>query len=110
MMKICYDQRCNDIGVVIATKWRRYLFYLQPYFSALEAVLPKSLKGAVSSNSRLDEVFMGLLWLEYGKNWKFLMFGRKRRVFETQFHLIAVSIFQKRVRKIVEILVALTQC
>ena len=31
-MKICYDQDCNDIGVVIAAKWRRYLFYLQQYF------------------------------------------------------------------------------
>ena len=30
-MKICYDQDCNDIGVVIATKWRYCLFYLQQY-------------------------------------------------------------------------------
>ena len=28
MMKTCYDQGYNDIGVVIATKWRHYLFYL----------------------------------------------------------------------------------
>ena len=51
-MKICYDQGCNDIGVVIATKWRYYLFYLQKYFSG--TVLPKSFTGAFSSNSRLD--------------------------------------------------------
>ena len=25
-MKICYDRDCNGIGVVIATKWRSYLF------------------------------------------------------------------------------------
>ena len=30
-MKICYDQCCDDIGVVIATKWRYWLFYLQQY-------------------------------------------------------------------------------
>ena len=34
-IKICYDQGCNDIGVVIATKRRYYLFYLQQYISAL---------------------------------------------------------------------------
>ena len=50
----CYDQGCNDIGVVIATKWRYYLFYLQPYFPALGTVLPKSITGAFSSNSRLN--------------------------------------------------------
>ena len=53
-MKICYDQGCNDIGVVIATKWRHYLFYLQQYFSALGTVLSKSFTGAFSYNSRLD--------------------------------------------------------
>ena len=37
--KICYDQGYNDITVVIATKWRHYLFYLQPeYFLALPIV------------------------------------------------------------------------
>ena len=44
----------NDVGVAIATKWRHYLFYLQPYFSALGTVLPKSLTEAFSSNSRFD--------------------------------------------------------
>ena len=53
-MKICYDQGCNDIVVVVATKWRHYLFYLQQYFSALGTVLPKSFTGAFSYNSRLD--------------------------------------------------------
>ena len=33
---------------------RHCLFYLQPYFSALGTVVPKSLTGALSSNSRLD--------------------------------------------------------
>ena len=53
-MKICYGQGCNDIGVVITTKLRHYLFYLQQYLSALGTVLPKSFTGAFSSNSRLD--------------------------------------------------------
>ena len=53
-MKICYDHGCNGIGVVIATKWRNYLFYLQNYFSALATVLPKSFRGVFSSNSRLN--------------------------------------------------------
>ena len=34
-IKICYDQGCNDIGVVIATKWRYYLAYVLPHFDAL---------------------------------------------------------------------------
>ena len=50
-MKICYDQGCNGIGVVIATKWRYYLFYLQQYISALGTVLQKSFTRASSSNS-----------------------------------------------------------
>ena len=37
--EICYDQACNDIGVVAATKWRNYLFYLQQCLSALGAVI-----------------------------------------------------------------------
>ena len=53
-MKICYDQGCNGIRVVIATKWRYYLFYLQQYISALGTVLRKSFTGAFSSNSSLD--------------------------------------------------------
>ena len=44
-MKICYDQGCNDIGVVIPTKLHHYLFYLQPYFSKLGTALPKSFTG-----------------------------------------------------------------
>ena len=50
-MKICYDQGYDDIGVVIAAKWRHYLFYLEPYF--LESVI---------------EIFgMTILWLEIQK-------------------------------------------
>lgn len=30
-MKIYYEQCCVNIGVVVATKWRHYLFYFQPY-------------------------------------------------------------------------------
>ena len=39
------DQGCSDIGVVIATKWRYYLFYLQQYFSALGSVPLKIVYG-----------------------------------------------------------------
>ena len=53
-MKVCYDQGCHDIGVIIATKLRNYLLYLQQYFTALGTVLPKSFTGAFSSNSGLD--------------------------------------------------------
>ena len=53
-VKICYEQSCNDIGVVIATKLRYYLFCLQQYFLALGTVLRKSLTGAFSCNSGLD--------------------------------------------------------
>ena len=52
--EICHDQECNDMGFVIATKWRHCLFYLQQYFSALETVLTKSFTEAFCSNSRLD--------------------------------------------------------
>ena len=53
-MKNCYDQGYNDIGVVIAKKWRDYLFYLQPYFLVLGTILSQSFTGAFSSISRLD--------------------------------------------------------
>ena len=36
----------NDVKVTIATKWRHYPFYFQPYFSALGTALPKSLTEA----------------------------------------------------------------
>ena len=42
------------IRVAMTSKGRYYLFYLQNYFSALGAVLPKSFTGAFSSNSRLN--------------------------------------------------------
>ena len=70
------------IGVVIATKWRYYLFYLQQCISALRTVLPKSFTGAFSSNDGLNvreveaksvralsKYFkMKFLWLETVKN------------------------------------------
>ena len=53
-MKIYHEQGFNDIGIVIATKWRHCLFYLQQYFSALGTVPTKLFTGAFFSNSRLD--------------------------------------------------------
>ena len=52
-MKICYDQGCNGIGVVIATKCY-YLFYLQQYISTLATVLPKLFTGTFFFNSGLN--------------------------------------------------------
>ena len=125
-MKICCDQGCNDIGVVVATKWSHYLLCLQQYFS-VATVVPKSITGAFSSNSRLDvrEVktesvstlsrYFGMKFLSLEKRLKrkILMFElaviwRKRTAFDTQFHLIVVSIFLKIVWKVMEI--ALTNC
>ena len=40
-------QGYNDIAVDIATKWRRYLFYLQPYFSTRETLRPKIVHASV---------------------------------------------------------------
>ena len=102
-MKICYDQGCNDIGVVIATKWRYYLFYLQKYFSALGTVLQKSFTGAFSSNSGLDvrieifwdEVFMVRNTVKNGQYCCLAVICRKWSAFDMQFHLIVVSIFLK---------------
>ena len=94
--KICYDQSCNDIGVVIATKWRHYLFYLQQYFSVLKTVF----------QNRLLELFPPIvasmfvkfkrnLWERYRDIWCLTVICTKRSAFDMQFHLIAVSIFLK---------------
>ena len=110
--EICCDQGCNDIGVVIATKWRHYLLYLQQYFS-VGTVLLKSITGAFSSNRRLNvrEVktesvrelsrHFGIKFLSLeirykkGKSWCLAVICRKRCAFDMQFHLIVVSIFLK---------------
>ena len=112
-MKIYYHQGCNDIGVVIATKWRFYLFYLKQYFSALGTVLPKSFTGAFSSDSPLDvrgvkakfvralsryfriKFFMVRNTVKNGQSWCSAFLCRKRRAFGLQFHLIVGSIFLK---------------
>ena len=41
-MEICNDYGYNDIGVVIATKWRHYLFYLQLYAQTWEVLTLKN--------------------------------------------------------------------
>ena len=112
-MKICYDRGCNDIGVVIATKWRHDLFYLQQLFSALETVLPKSFTGAFSFNSRswcswslsdicksvieifCEEVFMARNTVEDGQSWCSTVICTKQSAFDMQFYLIVDLIFLK---------------
>ena len=58
---ICYDHGCNDIGVVIATKWHYFLFNLQQYISALGPVLPKS-KIPISYIFRLNLTNINRYW------------------------------------------------
>ena len=53
-IKICYDHGYNDIGVVIVTKWRYYLFCLRAYFLALGTLLLKPFTGAFPSATHLD--------------------------------------------------------
>ena len=53
-MKIYHEQGFNDIVIVIATKWRHCLFYLQQYFSALGTIPTKLFTETFFSNSRLD--------------------------------------------------------
>ena len=50
----------TDIGVVIVTKWRHYLFNLEPYFSSLRTVLTKSVRAL----SIFFGMFLWFLWLE----------------------------------------------
>ena len=45
---VAIDKGFNDIGVVIATKWRHCLFYLQQYFLALGTVPTKSFTATFS--------------------------------------------------------------
>ena len=108
-MKICYDQGCNGIGVVIATKWRYYLFYLQQYISALGTVLRKLFTIAFSSNSSLDfleicKSVIKIFWdkdfvvrntIKNGQSWCSAVICRKRSACDMQFHLIVLSIFLK---------------
>ena len=92
-IQICSDQGYHDIGVVIATKWRHYPFYLQPYFSrhwelffqnrSRELFSPIGAPLFVKFKRYLWERFRYILrWNFYGskysKNWTILMFGGYR--------------------------------
>ena len=48
-MKICHGQGCNDIGVIIATKWLHYLFYFSN--NSRPGNLTKSFSGAFFSDA-----------------------------------------------------------
>ena len=48
-MKSCHHQGCNDIGVVIATKWLHYLFYFSN--DSRDGNLTKSFTGAFFANT-----------------------------------------------------------
>ena len=92
------------------------LTLVKPYFSAVGTllILPKSFTEAFFSNSRLDvqtksiTALSNLLeWSFYGQkygkpglSWSLAVIYRKRSAFETQFHLIVVSIFLKTCEKV----------
>ena len=115
-MKICYDQGCNDIGVVIATKWRYYLFYLQQYISALGTVPPNCsrelfppiaasvfVKFKRNKSVRALSRYCGMKFfmVRNSNKWTILIsclavICRKQSAFHMQFHLLVVSIFLKR--------------
>ena len=115
----CYDQGCNDIRVVIATKWHHYLFHLQQYFSALGTVLPKSFTRAFSSNSYLmfvkfisgicksvieifrNEVFMvkKKKTVKNGQSWCSAVFSRKPSFLKCNFTSLSSFNLFKNVRE-----------
>ena len=118
-LKICYDQDYNDIGVVIATKWRHQLLYWQVYFSALETFPLKSFTGAfsscffsddcydrcplslskicesVSETFRNGDFMVGNTIMTGQSAWCSAVIFRKRSTFHMRFHLMAISIIFK---------------
>ena len=117
-MKICHDQGCNDIGVVIASKSRHYLFYFskiknsrhwepiqnrsQELFSPIRSSRwLQSLSKIYKSFTKIvrDEVFTVRNTVRKGKWWGLAVICRKRSAFDLQFHLIVVLIFLKTCMK-----------
>ena len=72
--KICYDQGCNDIGVVIATKGRLYRELFQnssrKLFSPIAASIFVSLSEICKSVIEIfwDEVFMVINTVKHGQS------------------------------------------
>ena len=109
---------CDDIGVVIPANWRHYLFYLQPYFSALGIVLffnrSRELFCPWCSLS-LSEIYnsvIDIFWYEVFivgntvKNWTILIFGRylykTRHFWNAIAHHCSFSLSKKHVTKIIK--------
>ena len=73
-MKICYDQGCNDIGVVIATKGRLYRELFQnssrKLFSPIAASIFVSLSEICKSVIEIfwDEDFMVINTVKHGQS------------------------------------------
>ena len=125
-MKICYDQGCNDIEVVKATKWHHYPILLAPVFLETGDCSSKIVHGNFLLQQppwcscflnelckSVIEIFSGEVFIvrntiKTTQSWCLVVIGRKRSGFEMQFHLIVVWIFLKRVWKIMEI--ALADC
>ena len=110
-MKICYDQGCSDIGVVIATKWRLYslLFSIisrhwklfqnrsRKLFAPRAASMFVSFSEICKSVIEIfwNEVFMVRNTVKNWQSWCSTVICTKRSAFDMQFHLIVVSIFLK---------------
>ena len=111
-MKICYDQGCNDIGVVIATKWCLYLFtfssisqHWEPFFqNRLREPFPSIATSMFVKFRRnlweryrdiLEWSFMVIDTAKNGQSWCSAVIIRQQSGFDMQFHLIVVSIFLK---------------
>ena len=108
-MKICHYQGCNDIGIVIATKWRHYLFYFsnnsrhwEPYkivhrsFFLQYGHLDVREVYAKSVSQSVIEIFWGEgNTVRKGKSWCLAVICRKLSAFDMQFNLIVVLIYLK---------------
>ena len=95
-MKICHDQGCNDIGVVIATKWRHYLGLWnrsRELFPPIVASMFVKLNGICESVIGIfwDKVFIVRNRVKQGKSWCLAVICRKWSAFDMQFHLIIYS-------------------
>ena len=99
-MKIWHYQGCSDIGVVVATKWLHYLFFLgtgtlqnrsQELFSPIRSPrcswsLSRSLRGSLRNFGMKNTV-------RKGKSWLLAVICRKRSAFDLLFHLLVALIF-----------------
>ena len=96
-----HHQGCNEIGVVIATKWLHYgnltKSFTGTFFSNTVASMFVKFKQNLKSVIEIfcNEVFIIRNTVRKGKSWFLAVICRKRSAFDLQFHLIVVLIFLK---------------